>query len=65
MKEQYRETEVVQNITGIQFGVLSQSQMQQLSHLHVVSPDLYSGNNSRVPCSNGVLDQRMVRVFSI
>ena len=61
MKEQYREAEVVQNITGIQFGVLSQSEMQQLSHFAVTTPDLYAGNRSRVPVENGVLDHRMVK----
>ncbi|XP_042221179.1 DNA-directed RNA polymerase III subunit RPC1-like [Homarus americanus] len=60
MKEQYRETDVVRNILDIQFGVLSAQDMQQLSHAHVVSSELYNSTpGSRQPASHGVLDRRM------
>ncbi|KAK3856179.1 hypothetical protein Pcinc_031683 [Petrolisthes cinctipes] len=60
MKEQYRETDVVRNILDIQFGVLSAQDMQQLSHAHIVSSDLYSANKlAREPAPHGVLDRRM------
>ncbi|XP_076056979.1 RNA polymerase III subunit A [Oratosquilla oratoria] len=59
MKEQYRETDVVRNITEIQFGILSAQGMQQASHVHVVSSELYNANSSRTPASHGVLDRRM------
>lgn len=61
MKEQYRETDVVRNILDIQFGVLSAQDMQQLSHAHVVSSELYTSTaGSRQPAAHGVLDRRMV-----
>ncbi|ROT82447.1 putative DNA-directed RNA polymerase III subunit RPC1 [Penaeus vannamei] len=60
MKEQYRETDVVRNILDIQFGVLSAQDMQQCSHAHIVSSELYNPNaNAREPASHGVLDRRM------
>lgn len=66
MKEQYRETDVVRNILDIQFGVLSAQDMQQLSHAHIVSSDLYSANKlAREPAPHGVLDRRMVSAILI
>lgn len=66
MKDQYRETDVVRNILEIQFGVLSAQDMQQLSHAHVVSSELYSSTvGSRQPAPHGVLDRRMVSSTSI
>ncbi|XP_050732253.1 DNA-directed RNA polymerase III subunit RPC1-like [Eriocheir sinensis] len=60
MKEQYRETDVVRNIVNIQFGVLSPQDMQQLSHVHVVSSELYSNAAAtRQPAPHGVLDLMM------
>ncbi|KAK8379693.1 hypothetical protein O3P69_019586 [Scylla paramamosain] len=60
MKEQYRETDVVRNITNIQFGVLSAQDMQQLSHAHVVSSELYTVPAlTHKPAPHGVLDLRM------
>ncbi|XP_069936276.1 DNA-directed RNA polymerase III subunit RPC1 [Cherax quadricarinatus] len=61
MKDQYRETDVVRNILDIQFGVLSAQDMQQLSHAHIVSSELYNSaaGGSRQPASHGVLDRRM------
>ncbi|CAL4127007.1 unnamed protein product, partial [Meganyctiphanes norvegica] len=60
MKEQYRQTDLVRNITDIQFGVLTAQDMQQLSHAHIVSSDLYTNNAvTRMPAEHGVLDKRM------
>ncbi|KAG0713116.1 DNA-directed RNA polymerase III subunit RPC1 [Chionoecetes opilio] len=60
MKEQYRETDMVRNIVDIQFGVLSAQDMQQMSHAHVVSSELYSAPAvTRQPAPHGVLDLRM------
>lgn len=60
MKEQYRQTDAVRNITDIQFGVLTAQDMQQLSHAHIVSSELYTNNATvRMPAQHGVLDRRM------
>lgn len=46
----------------IRFDVFSGHQIQQQSHLHVVSKSLYSQDNARSAVSFGVLDHRMVGV---
>ncbi|XP_062605530.1 DNA-directed RNA polymerase III subunit RPC1-like, partial [Saccostrea cucullata] len=41
------------------FGLLNSHQMQQLSHLHVVSKNLYSQDGGRKPVPYGALDHKM------
>ncbi|KAB7495389.1 DNA-directed RNA polymerase III subunit RPC1 [Armadillidium nasatum] len=59
MKEQFRETDVIRNITEIQFGVLSPNDMQQLSHIQVSKDGLYMKTNAKIPTPEGVLDSRL------
>lgn len=44
----------------MRFTLLSSSDMQRLSHVHVVNKALYLQDNSREPAPFGVLDRRMV-----
>ena len=44
----------------MRFTLLSSSDMQRLSHVHVVNKALYLQDNSREPALYGVLDRRMV-----
>lgn len=44
----------------VTFGLLNSHQMQQLSHLHVVSKNLYSQDGGRKPVPFGALDHKMV-----
>lgn len=46
----------------MRFTLLSSSDMQRLSHVHVVNKALYLQDNSREPALYGVLDRRMVSV---
>lgn len=45
----------------VTFGLLNSHQMQQLSHLHVVSKNLYSQDGGRKPVPFGALDHKMVK----
>jgi len=47
----------------MRFTLLSSSEMQRLSHVHVVNKALYLQDNSREPAVFGVLDRRMVSVI--
>lgn len=59
VKEQFRETDIAKKISHVTFGFMSPEQMQQASHLHVVSKNLYAQDGSRKPVNFGVLDHRM------
>lgn len=45
----------------VQFCISSPEEIQQESHLRIVSKNLYQGQRQPVPY--GVLDKRMVRIF--
>ncbi|XP_048760931.1 DNA-directed RNA polymerase III subunit RPC1-like [Ostrea edulis] len=59
VKEQFREADVAKKISHVTFGLLNSHQMQQLSHLHVVSKNLYSQDGGRKPVPFGALDHKM------
>ncbi|XP_021363401.1 DNA-directed RNA polymerase III subunit RPC1-like isoform X1 [Mizuhopecten yessoensis] len=59
VKEQFREADVAKKISHVTFGLLNSHQMQQMSHLHVVSKTLYNQDGSRKPVPYGVLDHKM------
>ncbi|KAK6169039.1 hypothetical protein SNE40_020167 [Patella caerulea] len=59
VKEQFREADVAKKISHVTFGMMNSQQMQQVSHMHVVSKNLYNQDGSRKPVINGVLDHRM------
>ena len=44
----------------VTFGLMNADQMRQLSHIHVVSKNLYSQDGKRKPLQFGVLDHHMV-----
>ncbi|XP_071130930.1 DNA-directed RNA polymerase III subunit RPC1-like [Mytilus edulis] len=59
VKEQFRETDVAKKISHVTFGLLNANEIQQLSHLHVVSKNLYNQDGHHKPVQHGVLDHRM------
>ncbi|XP_029638657.1 DNA-directed RNA polymerase III subunit RPC1 isoform X1 [Octopus sinensis] len=59
VKVQFREADVAKKISHVTFGLMSKNQMQQASHIHVVSKDLYIQGAIRKPVVHGVLDHRM------
>ncbi|KAK3090302.1 hypothetical protein FSP39_010768 [Pinctada imbricata] len=59
VKEQFRESDVAKKISHVTFGLLTAHDMQQLSHLHVVSKNLYSQDGSHKPVQYGPLDHKM------
>ncbi|EFX63814.1 hypothetical protein DAPPUDRAFT_66718, partial [Daphnia pulex] len=64
-KEQYRDTDVIRKIAKVSFGIESPQQIQQNSHIQIVSEKLYLENSSsnqdssRTPVPNGMLDRKM------
>ncbi|XP_011188921.1 DNA-directed RNA polymerase III subunit RPC1 [Zeugodacus cucurbitae] len=56
-KEQFREADVIKKISHVQFCISSPEEIQQESHLRIVSKNLYQGQRQPVPY--GVLDKRM------
>jgi len=48
----------------IQFAPFSSLEMQKEAHIHVVSKNLYSQDAARTPAAFGVLDPKLVIVFS-
>lgn len=59
VKEQFRESDIAKKISHVTFGFMSREQMQQASHLHIVSKSLYAQDGSRKPVAYGVLDHKM------
>ncbi|KAL5018248.1 hypothetical protein ScPMuIL_003970 [Solemya velum] len=59
VKDQFREADVAKKISHVTFGVMTPLEMQQMSHLQVVSKNMYSQDGSRKPVAFGVLDHRM------
>ncbi|KAI8114773.1 DNA-directed RNA polymerase III subunit RPC1 [Lucilia cuprina] len=56
-KEQFREADVIKKISHVQFSISSPEEIQQESHLRIVSKNLYQAQRQPVPY--GVLDRRM------
>ncbi|CAD7087568.1 unnamed protein product [Hermetia illucens] len=56
-KEQFREADVIKKISHVQFRMDSAQEIQQESHIRIISKNLYAGNRQPVPY--GVLDRRM------
>ncbi|KAK3608217.1 hypothetical protein CHS0354_039236 [Potamilus streckersoni] len=59
VKEQFREADIAKKISHVTFGMMNSHQMGQLSHLHVVSKNLYSQDGNRKPVPYGALDHKM------
>lgn len=59
VKEQFRETDVGRTISHVNFGMHNDIQMNLQAHIHVVSKDLYTQDNTHQPVPFGVLDHRM------
>ncbi|KAJ8318173.1 hypothetical protein KUTeg_003264 [Tegillarca granosa] len=59
VKEHFRESDVAKKISNVTFGLLNAHQMEQLSHLQVVSKNLYTQDGCRKPVQYGVLDHKM------
>lgn len=61
-KEQFREADVIKEISHVSFCIDSAQEIQQTSHLHVKQKNLYNQDQNpqnRTPIPNGVLDRRM------
>ncbi|KAI8497884.1 DNA-directed RNA polymerase III subunit RPC1 [Branchiostoma belcheri] len=60
VKEQFREADLARRISHVCFGMMSDEEMRQQSHIHVVSKNLYNQDSRQVPVPYGVLDNHMV-----
>ncbi|KJE94482.1 polymerase III polypeptide A [Capsaspora owczarzaki ATCC 30864] len=58
MKETFHDAETSQRISHIHFGLLSDGDMQRISHMRVVNRELYQ-QPDRVPTPHGPLDKRL------
>uniref|UniRef100_A0A1A9ZK19 DNA-directed RNA polymerase subunit n=1 Tax=Glossina pallidipes TaxID=7398 RepID=A0A1A9ZK19_GLOPL len=56
-KEQFRGADLIKKISHVEFSISSPEEIQQESHLRIVSKNLYQGQRRPVPY--GVLDRRM------
>eukprot|EP00058_Branchiostoma_floridae_P019925 XP_002605415.1 hypothetical protein BRAFLDRAFT_74232 [Branchiostoma floridae] len=59
VKEQFREADLARRISHVCFGMMSDEEMRQQSHIHVVSKNLYNQDSRQVPVPYGVLDNHM------
>lgn len=59
VKEQFREADTSMKIANISFGVLNANDIQQNSHVHCVSKNLYQRESLHKSVPYGVLDNRL------
>lgn len=59
VKEQFREADTSMKIGHISFGVLNANDIQQLSHVHCVSKNLYQRDSLHKAVTYGVLDNKL------
>lgn len=59
VKDQFRERNTACKISHVTFCVDSPSEIQQQSHIQIVSKNLYCQDPQRTPIPHGLLDRRM------
>ena len=64
VKEQFRETDIANVISHVQFSPFSAKDIAKQATLHVVNQKLYLPDAAHRPCPYGVLDHKLVRTHT-